>query len=143
VDPYAVLGLNRGGSLEPAALKKAYRQAALKWHPDKVAESQKEEAEQRFVEIAWAYEVLGDPARRGAYDKPGGHGEGMPPPRDFSMEKAAKVFKDVFGDTSNEYHDLINHLAVASAQGSQEEWRRHAQDLAKAMRTNKGGKPIS
>ncbi|CAE8649547.1 unnamed protein product, partial [Polarella glacialis] len=35
VDPYAVLGLNRGDSLEPAALKKAYRQAALKWHPDK------------------------------------------------------------------------------------------------------------
>eukprot|EP00931_Biecheleriopsis_adriatica_P120948 TRINITY_DN96032_c0_g1_i1.p1 TRINITY_DN96032_c0_g1~~TRINITY_DN96032_c0_g1_i1.p1 ORF type:complete len:291 (-),score=77.31 TRINITY_DN96032_c0_g1_i1:11-844(-) len=143
VDPYEVLGLKRGDSLDSTSLKKAYRKAALRWHPDKVPEPEREEAERRFVEIAWAYELLGDPVRRRAFDEPP---SAQPPPpgqegaphRDFSMEKAAKVFKDVFGDASEEYHDLINHLASSSSVGSQEEWKRHAKAIAKAMKQKRG-----
>eukprot|EP00913_Durusdinium_trenchii_P024808 g23284.t1 len=55
------LNLSRGGRLDAATLKQAYRKAALRWHPDKVPEAQKKEAEQRFIEISWAYEALFDP----------------------------------------------------------------------------------
>eukprot|EP00968_Pinguiococcus_pyrenoidosus_P007976 scaffold556_cov221-Pinguiococcus_pyrenoidosus.AAC.6 len=39
-------------------IKKAYRDAALKWHPDKVAEEDRERAEEEFAKISTAYEVL-------------------------------------------------------------------------------------
>eukprot|EP00439_Symbiodinium_sp_Y106_P069762 s961_g12.t1 len=134
-DPYEILGLPR--------LKQAYRKAALKWHPDKVPEAQKEEAEQRFIQIAWAYEVLSDAGRRRAFDDPRPRPEPGQPShdredarnqRDFSMEHAAKIFKDVFGDASAEYRDLIEHLARSYHHGSPDEWRRHA----KAIRASLG-----
>eukprot|EP00438_Fugacium_kawagutii_P036094 Skav218075 [mRNA] locus=scaffold1832:159607:167038:- [translate_table: standard] len=140
VDPYEVLGLSRG-KIESAALKQAYRKAALQWHPDKVPEAKKKEAEKRFIEISWAYEVLSDPVRRKEFDQPrreSGPSEprGRKPheaKRDFNMEKAAKVFKDVFGDSSPEYMELIEHLARSSATGSKEQWKRHAEAIRSEM----------
>ncbi|CAM4614087.1 unnamed protein product [Lepidochelys olivacea] len=49
-------------------IKKAYRKAALKWHPDKNP-GKKEHAEQKFKEIAEAYEVLLDKSKRDLYDR--------------------------------------------------------------------------
>lgn len=50
-------------------IKKAYRTLALQWHPDKVKEDQKEEAEKMFQDIGEAYEVLSDGDLRGKYDR--------------------------------------------------------------------------
>ncbi|KAJ0180258.1 hypothetical protein K1T71_003662 [Dendrolimus kikuchii] len=62
-DPYKILGINRRATLPE--IRKAYRQLAKEWHPDKNEDPQ---AESRFVEIKQAYELLSDTERRQAYD---------------------------------------------------------------------------
>jgi molecular chaperone DnaJ len=70
-DLYEVLGVPRNAS--PEDLKKAFRQQALKYHPDRNKES---DASDRFKEINAAYQVLSDPERRASYDRYGHAGIG-------------------------------------------------------------------
>ncbi|XP_042016510.1 dnaJ protein P58IPK homolog isoform X2 [Salvia splendens] len=64
-DWYKILGVSRTASM--SEIKKAYKKLALQWHPDKNVDN-KEEAEDKFREIATAYEVLGDEDKRTKYD---------------------------------------------------------------------------
>uniref|UniRef100_R4G4S3 Putative molecular chaperone dnaj superfamily n=2 Tax=Rhodnius TaxID=13248 RepID=R4G4S3_RHOPR len=68
-DYYKILGIPKGATTE--AIKKAYRQLALKYHPDK---NKSPGAEERFKEVAEAYEVLSDQKKREVYDKFGEEG---------------------------------------------------------------------
>lgn len=70
-DYYATLSLSRDATDE--AIKKGYRKAAMKWHPQKNP-NQKESAEQQFREIAEAFDVLIDPTKRAKYDQYGEEG---------------------------------------------------------------------
>ncbi|XP_062834164.1 dnaJ homolog subfamily B member 6-like [Anolis carolinensis] len=66
VNYYEVLGVQKTASSDK--IKKAYRQLALKVHPDKNP-GNREAAEKKFVEISKAYEVLSDDKKRDAYDR--------------------------------------------------------------------------
>lgn len=105
-DYYSVLGVAR--SADAAEIKRAYREQALRHHPDKNPD-RLEEATERFKLIGEAYSVLRDPQQRAAYDR-GGHSEGAfaarsqqsssyrGDDRNFSADKARELFRDVFGD---------------------------------------------
>ena len=69
-DFYQILGVERAAT--PEAIKKAYRQAALKYHPDRNPGSR--EAEDKFKEAAEAYSILIDPERKAVYDQYGREG---------------------------------------------------------------------
>jgi len=67
-DYYKILGVQKGD--EEKKIKTAYRKLALKWHPDKNAESDesKARAEKMFKEINEAWAVLSDPEKRRQHD---------------------------------------------------------------------------
>jgi curved DNA-binding protein len=78
-DYYATLGVPRDATAEE--IKKAFRKLARKHHPDVAGD--KPSSEEKFKEINEAYEVLGDPVKRGKYDQLGAdwqQGAGFPPP---------------------------------------------------------------
>ena len=77
-DYYQILGVAREAS--EADIKKAYRRLARKYHPDV---SKEKNAEEKFKEVAEAYEVLKDADKRAAYDQMGFYQPGQefrPPP---------------------------------------------------------------
>jgi molecular chaperone DnaJ len=55
-------------------LKKAYRELALRYHPDRVPAEKKKDTENTFKEISEAYAVLSDPQKRALYDQHGHSG---------------------------------------------------------------------
>lgn len=71
-DYYEVLGAHKNASLDE--IKKAYRELALKFHPDRVPHEQKKEAEEKFKDISEAYAVLSDANKRALYDQYGHSG---------------------------------------------------------------------
>ena len=97
-DYYEVLGVEK--SADDAALKKAYRALAKKYHPD--MNPGDAEAEKKFKEASEAYAVLSDPEKRRQYDQyghaafeQGGMGAGG---FDFSGMDFTDIFGDLFGD---------------------------------------------
>ena len=68
-DYYKILGIARTATEDD--IKKAYRKMALRFHPDK---NKSAGAEEKFKEIAEAYEVLSDKRKRDIYDKYGEEG---------------------------------------------------------------------
>jgi molecular chaperone DnaJ len=99
-DLYEVLGVPRQASTTD--LKKAYRQLAQQYHPDKCPGDKT--AEDKFKEAANAYQVLSDDEKRAAYDRYGLDGlrrGGAPGPgfRGFeTVEDIFSAFGDLFGD---------------------------------------------
>ena len=100
-DYYEVLGVQKNANADE--IKKAYRKAAIKYHPDKNPGDK--EAEEKFKEAAEAYDVLSNEEKRARYDKFGhagmsgaggaggfgGFGGG------FSMDDIFSQFGDIFG----------------------------------------------
>jgi molecular chaperone DnaJ len=98
-DYYEILGVNRNAGADE--IKKAYRQMAIKYHPDKNPGNK--ESEEKFKEAAEAYEVLSDQQKRANYDRFGhqasGHGGGYSG-GGMNMDDIFSQFGDIFGDGS-------------------------------------------
>ncbi len=97
-DYYEVLGIEKNA--DDAAIKKAYRVLAKKYHPD--VNPGDAEAEKKFKEASEAYAVLSDPEKRKQYDQ-FGHaafdgGAGGAGGFDFSGADFSDIFGDIFGD---------------------------------------------
>jgi molecular chaperone DnaJ len=94
-DYYEVLGVARDAGDDD--VKKAYRQMAFKYHPDRNQEDP--EAESKFKEAAEAYEVLRNPETRARYDRFGHEGLGGNGFGGFnSSEDVFSAFSDIFGE---------------------------------------------
>jgi molecular chaperone DnaJ len=94
-DYYEVLGVDTTASQDE--IKKAYRQLALKFHPDRNPGDKK--AEDNFKEAAEAYEVLRDPQKRDIYDQFGHAGlEGTGFTGFGGFEDIFSAFGDIFED---------------------------------------------
>ena len=65
-DYYKTLGVDKKASQEE--VKKAFRNLARQYHPDRKKAPDKAAAEEKFKELSEAYEVLGDPEKRKKYD---------------------------------------------------------------------------
>lgn len=143
IEPYEVLGLEKEATADD--VKKAYRKAALKWHPgkyyllylytslltirpDKASESEKPEANKKFQEIAFAYAVLSDERRRKRYDLTGSTAETLEDDEDFDW---LSFYREQFEDVVTQ--DNIQRIND-EYKGSAEEKR----DILKAYTKGKG-----
>ncbi|KAK4305788.1 hypothetical protein Pmani_022334 [Petrolisthes manimaculis] len=91
--PYEILHIKRNA--DTTTVKKAFKQLAKEWHPDK---NQSPEAEAKFIEINEAYKLLMDPERRRLFDSTG-HTDEQPNFRkqhDYSSFRRFDPFDDIF-----------------------------------------------
>jgi molecular chaperone DnaJ len=123
-DYYKILGVSR--SATDNEIKKAYRQLAMQYHPDRNPGNK--EAEEKFKEIGQAYQVLSDPQKKRVYDQFGESGMrssgysnmgGFVDPFDIFREVFGSGFGDIFGMGSSARHgstkrgsDLQIHLKL-------------------------------
>jgi len=108
-DYYEVLGVPRDADAK--AIKNAFRQLARRYHPDTSTEP---DADQRFREIAEAYGVLSDPAKRASYDAQGSAGLAVASAQDLW---GGIDFADIFGSGSATFGGLFERLFGPPAAG--------------------------
>ncbi|XP_055585813.1 dnaJ homolog subfamily C member 16 isoform X1 [Uranotaenia lowii] len=115
-DPYKILGIQKQATLQE--IRRAYKQLAKEWHPDK---SDHPDAETKFVEIKKAYELLADSDRRKAYDLYGITNEDAhlykERPDYSNYGRFPDPFEQFFGHNFN-FHDqdisLFHRLSITS-----------------------------
>ena len=113
VNYYKILNLNKNCSQDD--IKKAYRQAALFWHPDKNKSSN---AHEKFIQISEAYEILINVEKRKIYDKI--YSEY------FEKKSEIKVNENATSSTKRTYASKAEYAQY-------EEWVKEAKTKAKKM----------
>ncbi|MFP5464195.1 MAG: DnaJ C-terminal domain-containing protein [Gammaproteobacteria bacterium] len=116
-DYYKTLGVARDASTED--IKRAYRKLARKYHPDVSKEAN---AENRFKDVAEAYEVLKDADKRAAYDQLGSNwqaGQGFSPPPDWHGGKGFEFRSSGGGADFSDFFDSLFGRSSAGSHGPQ------------------------
>lgn len=109
-DYYEVLGVPKDATLQQ--IKKKYRSLALKYHPDRVEESGKKKAEEKFKEISESYAVLSDPKKKQMYDQYGHAGIDQNFTREDIFSGAdfgdlGDIFSQFFGGGGSPFGDIF------------------------------------
>ena len=107
---YEALGLNRDA--DDSTIKKAYRKAAMKYHPDKNPGNS--EAEEKFKTVNEAYSVLSDPEKKQAYDMYGKDGLNQRF-QHAGNQNPFDVFNDIFGDFFGQHHQQSRRVRKSSS----------------------------
>ena len=108
-DYYKTLGVEKSATQKE--IKKAFKKAAMKYHPDRAPEDKKQEYEEKFKKISEAASVLGDEKKRQQYDQFGknafGGGAGGQGFHGFDFSDIMSQFR--FGNFG-EQEDLFEHI---------------------------------
>jgi len=118
INPYTILTVSKDATSDQ--IKSAYRRLALKHHPDKAKDSEKDSAHKTFQEIAFAYAILSDERRRRRYDATGRTEESLGGPEDGDDEDFdwASYYREQYADVIT--GDAIKEFAKGY-KGSDEE----------------------
>jgi curved DNA-binding protein len=132
-DYYKILGVQKGAT--DAEIKKAYRNLAKKYHPDRNQNNPK--AENVFKDVSEAYEVLSDKAKRRQYDLLGRNWQkfsgGGGSTAGFEESIKDFEFKDIFGDSfSGFFKNIVNKFG-----GEESPFARFTGGEAQSNQTNK------
>ncbi len=138
-DYYEILGVAKNASSED--VRRAYREMALKFHPDRVPAEQKKEAEEKFKEVSEAYAVLSDSTKRDLYDKYGHSGIDQKYAQEdiFKGADFSSIFRDIgggFGSGGSIFEEIFGDLGLdisGSRQSRSQSARRRGRDLQIAI----------
>lgn len=133
-DYYKILGVEPDANKK--TIKTAYRKLARKYHPDV---SDHHDAENQFKEVAEAYEVLKDEAKRAEYDEIrqyGGGQQGFRPPPDWQPSGSwSEGGSDFQGDFSDFFSSIFGSAGGSRASdfGRRQSFSRRGQDIETEM----------
>jgi molecular chaperone DnaJ len=138
-DYYEILGVSKSAGLDE--IKKAYREMALKFHPDRVPEGEKKAAEEKFKGISEAYAVLSDSTKRDLYNQYGHSGIDQKYAQEdiFKGADFSSIFREMGGSSSGGgsiFEELFGDLGFdisGSKQSRSQSARRRGRDLQIAI----------
>lgn len=132
-DYYQILGVSKTASLDE--IKKAYREMALKFHPDRVPAEEKKAAEERFKGISEAYAVLSDSTKRDLYNQYGHSGIDQKYAQEdiFKGADFSSIFREMGGGSGGSiFEELFGEMGFdvsGSRQSRSGSSRRRGRDL--------------
>ncbi|MBS1552215.1 MAG: molecular chaperone DnaJ [Bacteroidetes bacterium] len=124
-DYYEILSVGKNSTTDE--IKTSYRKLAMKYHPDKNPGNA--EAEEKFKELAEAYEILSDPNKRQRYDQFGHQGVNGGAHGFDNINDIFSQFGDIFGRSGGSGGSIFDEFFGGSQRGSRREQNNQGSDM--------------